>query len=146
MGISLQRVDVIVLFVADVDRARTFYRDTFGLEPQTEDEVSAFYKLDTISIAILGPAAAHDLLSADAVSVDPSAGTSSQLVAFVSDVDATYADLVARGVEFVREPTDRAWGLRTAHFKDPDGHIWEIAQPIATVGKISEMAQSLVGE
>lgn len=146
MGMTLNRVDVIVLFVADVDRARTFYRATFGLEPQTEDEVSAFYKLDTISIALLGPAAAHDLLSADAVAVDPSAGTHSQLVAFVTDVDATYADLVAQGVEFVREPTDRAWGLRTAHFTDPDGHIWEIAQPVETVGHISEMAQSLVGK
>jgi uncharacterized glyoxalase superfamily protein PhnB len=57
-------------------------------------------------------------------------GARSQLVAFVEDVDAIYADLVAQGVEFVREPTDRAWGLRTAHFKDPDGNIWEIAQSL----------------
>jgi lactoylglutathione lyase len=145
MGMTLKRIDVVVLFVSDVDRAKKFYRDTFGLQPQTEDEVSAFFKLESISIALLGPVAAHDLLSADAVAVNPSAGASSQLVAFVSDVDAVYADLVAQGVEFVREPTDREWGLRTAHFKDPDGHIWEIAQPIETVGQISEMAQAVVG-
>lgn len=145
MGMTLKRVDVIVLFVADVERAKKFYRDTFGLRPDQEDANSAFIKLETISIALLDPAAAHDLLSADAVAIQPSTGASSQLVAFVDDVDAIYADLVAQGVEFIREPTDRAWGLRTAHFKDPDGHIWELAQPIATVGQVSEVAQSVVG-
>jgi catechol 2,3-dioxygenase-like lactoylglutathione lyase family enzyme len=142
---TLKQVDVIVLFVEDVERAKRFYRDVFGLQPDQEDDVSAFIKLETISIALLGPAAAHDLLSPEAVAVQAGAGTNSQLVAFVNDVDAIYADLVAQGVEFIREPTDREWGLRTAHFKDPDGHIWEIAQPIATVGQVSEIAQSVVG-
>jgi uncharacterized glyoxalase superfamily protein PhnB len=49
----------------------------------------------------------------------------------VEDVDALYADLASKGVEFVREPVDREWGLRTAHFKDPDGNIWELARPLA---------------
>lgn len=145
MAMTLKQVDVIVLFVEDVERAKRFYRDVFGLQPDQEDDVSAFIKLETISIALLGPAAAHDLLSPEAVAVQAGAGTNSQLVAFVNDVDAIYADLVAQGVEFIREPTDREWGLRTAHFKDPDGHIWEIAQPIATVGQVSEIAQSVVG-
>jgi uncharacterized glyoxalase superfamily protein PhnB len=26
---------------------------------------------------------------------------------------------------------DRAWGMRTASFEDPDGHIWEVAQELA---------------
>jgi len=41
------------------------------------------------------------------------------------------ADLVAQGVEFIREPIDREWGLRTAHFEDPDGNIWKISQSLA---------------
>jgi catechol 2,3-dioxygenase-like lactoylglutathione lyase family enzyme len=142
---TLKRVDVIVLFVADVERAKRFYRDVFGLQTDGGDEDGVFINLDTISLALLGPAAATDLLSAEAVTVPPGAGVGSQLVAFVDNVDAVHADLVAQGVEFVREPTDRAWGLRTAHFKDPDGHIWEIAQPIEAVGQVSERAQSVVG-
>jgi uncharacterized glyoxalase superfamily protein PhnB len=48
----------------------------------------------------------------------------------VDDVDELHAELAAKGVEFVREPIDREWGLRTAHFKDPDGNVWEIAQQL----------------
>ncbi|MET0609013.1 MAG: VOC family protein, partial [Gaiellaceae bacterium] len=27
-------------------------------------------------------------------------------------------------------PIDRPWGLRTAAFADPDGHVWEVAAKI----------------
>jgi uncharacterized glyoxalase superfamily protein PhnB len=45
----------------------------------------------------------------------------------VDDVDAMCAELAARGVELLNGPMDRPWGIRTASFKDPAGHIWEIA-------------------
>jgi lactoylglutathione lyase len=32
-------------------------------------------------------------------------------------------------VELLNGPMDRPWGIRTASFLDPGGHIWEIAQP-----------------
>jgi uncharacterized glyoxalase superfamily protein PhnB len=38
--------------------------------------------------------------------------------------------LAAHGVELLNGPIDRAWGLRTAAFADPDGHIWELAAKI----------------
>jgi uncharacterized glyoxalase superfamily protein PhnB len=46
----------------------------------------------------------------------------------VDDVDATLAELAARGVELLNGPLDREWGIRTASFRDPGGHGWEIAQ------------------
>ncbi len=49
----------------------------------------------------------------------------------VENVDAAYAELSAKGVEFTLPPTDQYWGLRTAFFKDPEGNIWEIAHSIA---------------
>lgn len=52
------------------------------------------------------------------------------LAAGVDDVVATYEALKARGVTFLRPPTDQAWGLRTAHFTYPEGNFWEINQPI----------------
>jgi uncharacterized glyoxalase superfamily protein PhnB len=45
----------------------------------------------------------------------------------VDDVDATCAMLTARGVELLNGPMDRPWGIRTASFMDPAGHIWEVA-------------------
>jgi lactoylglutathione lyase len=131
MTVSLKRVDVAVLFVADIERTKAFYREKFDLRAAEDDEDGAYFQLEGASLMLLSKPGAQDLLSNDAVAVDSSLGASSQLVAFVDDVDAAYSDLAARGVEFVREPTDREWGLRTAHFKDPDGHIWELAQPLA---------------
>jgi catechol 2,3-dioxygenase-like lactoylglutathione lyase family enzyme len=128
---TLKRIDVVVLFVADLDRAKTFYRDTLGLRMTFEDQSSAGFDLDPTLLLLLSIAGAQDLLSSEAVAVQSPTGARSQLVSFVEDVDAIYTDLVARGVEFVREPIDREWGLRTAHFKDPDGNIWEIAHSLA---------------
>jgi uncharacterized glyoxalase superfamily protein PhnB len=45
----------------------------------------------------------------------------------VDDLDAECAELAARGVELLNGPMDRAWGARTASFRDPGGRIWEIA-------------------
>lgn len=132
MNMKLKRIDVVVLFVADLGRAKEFYRDTLGMQLKFEDEAGAGFDFDEVMLLLLTISAAQDLLTSEAVAEQPSTGATSQLVSFVEDVDAIYTELVARGVEFVREPIDRDWGLRTAHFKDPDGNIWEIAQPLAT--------------
>jgi catechol 2,3-dioxygenase-like lactoylglutathione lyase family enzyme len=128
--VTLKRIDVVVLFVADLNRSKVFYRDILDLELKFEDESSAFFELETTSLLLLSITGAQDLLSSEAVAVQPPSGARSQLVSFVEDVDTTYTDLVVQGVEFVKEPIDRDWGLRTAHFRDPDGNIWEIAQQL----------------
>jgi uncharacterized glyoxalase superfamily protein PhnB len=42
-------------------------------------------------------------------------------------VDAMCAELTKRGATLLNGPMDRPWGIRTASFRDPGGHIWEIA-------------------
>ena len=101
-----------VLFVSDLDRSRAFYRDPDGL-------------------LLIDSATADDLLGPANTDHEPARGARSVLVAPVPDVDAAYAELSSRGAEFIRPPEDRAWGLRCAHFKDPDGNVWEIHTPIA---------------
>lgn len=130
MSMTLKRIDATVLFVADLNRATVFYRDTLGLPLQSQDENSAVFAFETTLLLLLSIAGAQDLLSPDAVVAARPTGARSQLVSFVEDVDAFYREMVARGVDFVRQPVDRAWGLRTAHFTDPDGHLWEVAQPL----------------
>jgi catechol 2,3-dioxygenase-like lactoylglutathione lyase family enzyme len=55
------------------------------------------------------------------------AGARAQFTLEVEDVDAMCAELADRGVELLNGPMDRPWGIRTASFRDPGGHIWEIA-------------------
>ena len=53
-----------------------------------------------------------------------------QLTVWVDDADAACAELATRGAALLNGPMNREWGMRTAAFADPDGHVWEIAQEL----------------
>ena len=127
-------IDAITLFVEDLERSKVFYRNVFGLSVLFEDENSAVFKFENTLINLLKLPAAVDLIKPGIVA-DPGAGSRFQLTIPVDDVDAACAELAARGVELLNGPMNRPWGIRTASFTDPGGHIWEIAQPLPrTVG------------
>jgi uncharacterized glyoxalase superfamily protein PhnB len=62
-----------------------------------------------------------------AIVASAAAGVRFQFTLGVQDVDAMCEELRRRGVELLNGPMDRPWGIRTASFRDPGGHIWEIA-------------------
>jgi lactoylglutathione lyase len=126
-----------VLFVKDLDRARNFYEHVIGLEFERGDDNSASFALGPDVILLLNHTGADDLLSPDDVDHDVARAASSVLVATVDDVDATYEELRSRGVEFIRTPEDRSWGMRCAHFRDPDGHVWEIHRRLGRVTAVA---------
>jgi catechol 2,3-dioxygenase-like lactoylglutathione lyase family enzyme len=120
-------ISAITLFVEDLAAAKQFYRDVFGLPIHYEDDDSAVFNFGNTLINLLKTTAARELI--DPAGVAPrEAGSRLQLTIDVDDVDATCAELVARGVELLNGPMDRPWGIRTASFRDPGGHIWEIAK------------------
>src|SRR5256885_1618660 len=61
---------------------------------------------------------------------DASAGFRSQLTIFVDDVDRVCQEITSRGATLINGPMNRPWGVRTACFADPDGHVWEVAQSV----------------
>lgn len=81
-------------------------------------------------LLLLAISAAADLLQLDASALKVEGGPRVLLAAGVENVDTVYERLSARGVTFLRPPTDQPWGLRTAHFADPEGNLWEINQSI----------------
>jgi lactoylglutathione lyase len=123
-------VDAITLFVADPKLSRSFYARVFDTEPIHEDEVSAAFRLgDGAIVNLLALAAADELITPARPSSEPGVHRL-VLTVGVDDVDATAQELRAGGVELLNGPLDRPWGIRTASFADPDGHIWEIAHPL----------------
>lgn len=122
----LASVDVITLFVEDVQRAKTFYRDVFDLSTVYEDEHSAVVNFDSLIINLLVSTQAPDLIAPAKVATADD-GSRFQFTIRVDDVDEACAELATRGVTLLNGPMDRPWGIRTASFTDPDGHIWEIA-------------------
>ncbi len=121
-----------VLFVRDLDRCLTFYRDTLGLEVQNSDAHSAAFKMEDIYFLLLDASAAASLIGSEEgeLKIKIEGGPRGLLAAEVEDVDAAYEELKAKGVTFLRPPTNQPWGLRTAHFADPEGNLWEINQSI----------------
>lgn len=120
-------IGAITLFVDDLEAARHFYREVFGLPVAFEDDSSAVFKFGDTLVNLLRTEAAHELIE-PAVVACPEGGSRMQLTIEVSDVDAMCETLAERGVKLLNGPMDRPWGIRTASFADPAGHIWEIAQ------------------
>ncbi len=133
MSWPLKSVDVITLFVEDLERAKGFYRDVFGLPVTYEDQNSAFFRFHNMGVNLLAASAARELVEPAAVG-NREAGSRLVLTIGVDDVDAVCAELAAAGVALLNGPMNRPWGVRTASFTDPGGHIWEIAQDLPPAG------------
>jgi catechol 2,3-dioxygenase-like lactoylglutathione lyase family enzyme len=116
----------ITLFVEDLRATKQFYQEVFGLPIHFEDAGSAVFNFGNTLINLLKVTEAPDLICPAKVA-GPDAGSRFQFTIDVDDVDAICAELAKRGVELLNGPMDRPWGIRTASFRDPAGHIWEIA-------------------
>jgi len=121
-------VGAITIFTEDLARSRDFYVEIFGKSVIFEDENSAVFKFGESVINVLAVSAAPELVEPGIVA-PAGAGIRAVMSVEVNDVDAVCAELAQRGVALLNGPMNRPWGLRTASFTDPGGHIWEIAQP-----------------
>lgn len=123
----MSAVGAITLFVADKDRAKEFYARAFDLPPLYEDEDSVAFRFDNLIVNLLHERGAPELIEPAELATS---GSRFQLTIFVGDADAECTRLRERGVSFLNGPVDRPWGMRTAAFADPDGHVWEVAQEL----------------
>jgi lactoylglutathione lyase len=128
------RLTHVRLLVRDFPACFRFYRDALGFEVLWGDEggryadfragqaIVALYRRDLMAEAV-----GETEKPSEAEVQDRAA-----LIFAVDDVDGTYKNLRTKGVEFVTEPVDRPdWGIRTAHFRDPDGNLLEIYRDLA---------------
>jgi catechol 2,3-dioxygenase-like lactoylglutathione lyase family enzyme len=127
MGSWPGKIGAITLFVEDLPATKRFYQEVFGLPVHFEDEVSAVFDFGNTLVNLLQATEAPELIE-PAVVAPAEAGSRFQFTLNVDDVDAVCAELAARGVKLLNGPVDRPWGIRTASFQDPGGHIWEIAK------------------
>ena len=127
MGSWPNGISAITLFVEDLAAAKEFYGRAFGLPVVYEDDASAVFGFGNTLINLLKTTEARELIEPAAVA-PRDAGARLQFTITVDDVDAMCAELAARGVALLNGPLDRPWGIRTASFQDPAGHIWEIAK------------------
>jgi catechol 2,3-dioxygenase-like lactoylglutathione lyase family enzyme len=130
-----QRVSLITLGVADLERAVGFYGKlgwTPGNDWRAQDV--AFFQGAGGAIALWSRAE----LAADSGVTDDPGGWGGVTPAYntrsTAEVDAVIEEARAAGAEIVREPAETFWGGYSALFADPDGHRWEVAHnPFWTV-------------
>lgn len=120
-------ISAITLFVDDLPAAKRFYLEVFELPVHFEDDVSAVFSFGGTLVNLLQSGEAPGLITPAPVAA-ADAGARAMLTVTVEDVDAVCGRLRERGVELLNGPIDRPWGVRTAAFADPAGHVWEIAQ------------------
>jgi catechol 2,3-dioxygenase-like lactoylglutathione lyase family enzyme len=119
-------IAAITLFMEDLEAAKRFYREVFELPVAFEDDNSTVFRFGETLVNLLKASEAPGLVEPATVATRD-AGARFQFTLGVDDVDATCETLKERGVELLNGPMDRPWGIRTASFRDPGGHIWEIA-------------------
>ena len=119
-------IAAITLFVEDLEAAKRFYREVFELPVAFEDENSTVFRFGETVVNLLKASEAPGLVEPATVATQD-AGVRFQFTLGVDDVDAMCEELKGRGVDLLNGPMDRPWGIRTASFRDPGGHIWEIA-------------------
>lgn len=121
-----QRVTLITLGVADLDRAKAFYA-ALGWQPALSYDGVAFYQMHGAGLALFG----RDDLAADQNRAPGDLGTGAMTLAqnftTEAEVDAAFALALAAGAQVVKPPQKAEWGGYSGYYADPDGHVWEVA-------------------
>ena len=122
------------LLVMNFKACFLFYRDIMGFKATygSENDVYADFDTGATTIALFGRQNMSEAIATTNLPLQAKAQDAVCLCFGVENVDAACEELKQKGVGLVAEPTDRTgWGIRTAHFRDPDGNLIEINQPLA---------------
>jgi catechol 2,3-dioxygenase-like lactoylglutathione lyase family enzyme len=106
-----------------------FYRNLFGFEPDWGDENTGYaeFNTGTIQLAIVKKEFMAGVIPITEQPLVFRSTDKSSLIFSVDDVNGVYQRLQDQNITIVAPPTDRPeWGIRTAHFRDPDGNLIEI--------------------
>jgi uncharacterized protein len=128
------RITLVTLGVADLERSVAFYRDGLGL--RTEGIVGTQFEHGAVAFFDLQPGLKLGLfprksLAKDAgVSIGPRSATEFSLahnVGSKQQVDALMVQAGKAGAALVKPARKTFWGGYAGCFQDPDGHLWELA-------------------
>lgn len=121
------------LLVSDFDAEFRFFKEVLGFTSTfgAEGESYADFDCAGINIALFKRDLMHDDLYGNSLPTAKESSDHLALIFGVQDLDETVALLKGKGVNFVREPHDRSdWGIRVAHFRDPDGNLIELNEAL----------------
>jgi len=125
------KLELVLIPVSDVDRARTFYTDKVGFTLDVDHQPNDDFRV----VQMTPPGSACSITIGKGITgAEPGSYRGTHLV--VADIEAARAELVGRGVAVseIRHMTPKGWAdgpdpehgdyASFADFADPDGNIW----------------------
>ena len=122
-GKMIRRIKFLGVPVADQDRALKFYTEKLGFELVADVPLEEGQRWITLRL----PGAETQISLHTPVAQRKLIGTYINMAYEVADVQATYEELSAKGVEFADPPTPQSWGVY-AVFMDSEGNSFCISQ------------------
>jgi lactoylglutathione lyase len=128
-------LNCIRLLVKDFDRCFRFYAETLELNV-TWGQVGGDYASFDIGIPSGLSIFKSDLMASVIGNSEKSLPTDNRekiaIILKVENVDQSYQDFSEKGVKFITQPSDMTgWGIRVAHFRDPESNLIEIWSELA---------------
>jgi catechol 2,3-dioxygenase-like lactoylglutathione lyase family enzyme len=115
------KLELVAVPVSDVDRAKDFYVEQLGFNPDHDHRVGDGLRF----VQLTPPGSACSIAIGEGIS-DAAPGSVSGLQLVVADIEVAHSELSDQGVE-VSDVQDFPWG-RFVFFNDPDGNGWAVQE------------------
>ena len=120
-------ISMITLGVSDLAASVKFYEEGLGFPRMESPPEVAFFTLNGTWLGLYG----REALAKDATVPADGYGFESFSLAHnvhsEAAVDEVINQAVGAGAVLVKKPQKVFWGGYSGYFKDPDGHLWEVA-------------------
>ena len=133
------RISTAHLWVHDQDEALAFYTEELGMETRADMTIAEYGDfrwltvgwpgqpdLDLALMAIPGPPVV-DEATAEQIRELMGKGNAATVFLTTDDCQASYEELLGRGVEFIEVPEERPYGIDCG-FRDPSGNHLRLTQ------------------
>jgi catechol 2,3-dioxygenase-like lactoylglutathione lyase family enzyme len=121
-----QRLSMVTLGVADLDRSLRFYQ-ALGWQRGNKEAEVVFFQAGGMVVGLWSRAS----LAKDAHVAPEGSGFAGITIAYNTrtheEVDAVLAQAQAAGGTITKPAEEAFWGGYAGYFADPDGHLWEVA-------------------
>ncbi len=122
---ALTGIQSVSVYVSDVDKALDFYMNKLGFEKHMDAPLGPDTDLRWVTVAPPGSPTELVLVKGYAEWSPERVGKFAGFVYNVEDIEGTFAEFKAKGVDIIEEPIKQPWGTQ-GQFKDQDGNSFVV--------------------